>query len=61
MAEVQLQATAYTVTEGVNDSVIICAEVSSPANGVCPIGFEFILNLSVGEGRFSVTFCSIFP
>ena len=54
-----MQATAYTVTEGVNDSVIICAEVSSPANGACPITFEFIVNLSVGDGKHSVITCSV--
>ncbi|CAI8036548.1 hypothetical protein GBAR_LOCUS20478 [Geodia barretti] len=52
MAEVQLQTTAYTVTEVVNDSVSICAVVSRPANGDCPITFECTLNLSVGGDNY---------
>ena len=51
MAEVHL---AYTVTEGVNDSVSICAVVSRPASGDCPITFECTMNLSVGGGKYPI-------
>ena len=53
-ASVRLQQTSFTVTEGVNTSMSICAEIYNPPLAVdCPVVFEFEINLAVGEGAFS--------
>ena len=54
-ASVRLQKTSLiTVTEGVNSSVSICAEIYRPTIAVnCPVIFEFEINLVVGEGTES--------
>ena len=53
-ASVRLQQTSFTVTEGVNTSVSICAEIHNPPLVVdCPVVFEFEINLAVGDGVFS--------
>ena len=53
-ASVRLQQTSFTVTEGVNTLVSICAEIYNPPLAVdCPVVFEFEINLAVGDGAFS--------
>ena len=39
----------FTVMEGVNATVIICAEINPPPEqSNCPVTFSFEINLSVG-------------
>ena len=53
-AIIRLQQTSFTVTEGVNTSVSICAEIYWPTTAVdCLVVFEFEINLAIGEGMFS--------
>ena len=54
-ASVRLQQTSFTVTEGVNMSVSICACAEMYRTTIvvdCPVVFEFEINLVVGEGAF---------
>ena len=53
---IQLEKTTFTVTEGVNETVRICAEVYSPTQdrSSCPVVFDFEINLSVDGGKLSV-------
>ena len=41
-AIVALSNTTYTVTEGVDSSVLVCAQITSPpTDEVCPVTFSF--------------------
>ena len=55
-AYIQLEKTTFTVTEGVNETVIICAEIYDPTQdrSSCPVVFDFEINLSVEGGKLSV-------
>ena len=53
---IRLQQTSFTVTEGVNTSVSICAEIYSPTTAVdCLVDFEFEIILAVLGGMFQTT------
>ena len=53
---IQLEKTTFTVTEGVNETVRICAEIYDPTpdQSSCPVVFDFEINLSVDGGKLSV-------
>ena len=55
-AYIRLEQRTFTVTEGVDETVRICAEVYNPAPdwSCCPVVFDFKINLSVDGGKLSV-------
>ena len=55
-AYVRLEQRVFTVTEGVDAAVSICAEIynPTPAQSSCPVVFDFVINLSVDGGKLSV-------
>lgn len=55
MAEVQLEETVYSVVEGEDNSVSVCAEVIVSTEEGCPIAFSFKVYLLVGDGMLDYT------
>ena len=55
-AYIRLQQRAFTVTEGVDVAVSICAEIYNPTpdRSCCPVVFDFVINLSVDGGKLSL-------
>ncbi|CAI8038163.1 hypothetical protein GBAR_LOCUS21282, partial [Geodia barretti] len=55
---IRLEKTTFTVTEGVNETVRICAEIYDPTpdRSSCPVVFDFEINLSVDGEDFPMAF-----
>ena len=60
-AYIRLDQRTFTVTEGVNETVGICAELYNPTpeQSSCPVVFNFEINLSVDGGKLSVITLSL--
>ena len=53
-ATVELTERSYTVTEGTDPFVFVCAAITTAPDEECPVDFIFEITLNVGGGIISL-------